>query len=142
MLENSSLSSKFPINEDDPDIKTLRALIEEGGASTVGDYLATSGRDLAKQMKDSLKLSTEAWNLVSAWNNSFELVSSLSIFKALTSAGVNNKTAAATTLNLMNFGKQGTMIGPLKALYTFVKDRKSTRLNSSHIQKSRMPSSA
>ena len=120
MLENSSLSSKFPINENDQDIKALRALIEEGGASTVGDYLATSGKDLAKQMKDSLKLSTEAWNLVSAWNNSFELVSSLSIFKGLTNQGVNAKTAAAATLNLMNFGKQGTAIGPLKALYTFV----------------------
>ena len=29
-----------------------------------------------------------------------------------------------------------------QALYGFRKDRKSTRLNSSHIQKSRMPSSA
>ena len=31
---------------------------------------------------------------------------------------------------------------PTRELYSDIKDRKSTRLNSSHIQKSRMPSSA
>lgn len=94
-------------------------MIKEGGTSTVGDYLNATSATLAKQMKDSLKLSTEAMNVVSAWNNSFELVSSYSIYKALRNAGVDKKIAASGTLNLMNFGKHGTVIGPLKALYVF-----------------------
>ena len=36
----------------------------------------------------------------------------------------------------------GVMVGALAAVNAFGEDRKSTRLNSSHIQKSRMPSSA
>jgi hypothetical protein len=119
MFEGTRLESKFSVDESDPDIQMIREMIKEGGTSTVGDYLNATSATLAKQMKDSLKLSTEAMNVVSAWNNSFELVSSYSIYKALRNAGVDQKIAASGTLNLMNFGKQGTVIGPLKALYVF-----------------------
>ena len=50
---------------------------------------------------------------------------------AASAAGVKNKTI------LMPLGVLGIVFG-----LTTVTDRKSTRLNSSHIQKSRMPSSA
>jgi len=119
MFEGTKLANKFTVNENDPDIKTIREMISEGGTSTVGDYLSATSATLSKQMKDSLKLSTQAMDVVSAWNNSFELVSSYSIYKALRDAGVDKKTAASGTLNLMNFGKQGTVVGPLKALYVF-----------------------
>ena len=40
-------------------------------------------------------------------------------------------------------GEHGTWLGaPMRRAYLALQDRKSTRLNSSHIQKSRMPSSA
>jgi len=42
------------------------------------------------------------------------------VYKALRANGVDAKTAAAGAKNLMNFGKSGTITGPLKALYVFV----------------------
>ena len=48
-------------------------------------------------------------------------------------------TAAAPTLNGQILGQAETSV---RALLDRELDRKSTRLNSSHIQKSRMPSSA
>jgi hypothetical protein len=116
MLEGTKLAPRFPVNEQDPDIISIREMLNAGATSTFGDYLASTNKDLAKQMQD---LPSEAMTYISAWNNAFELVSSHSIYSALRSNGVDVGPAAATTLNMMNFGKSGTITGPLKALYVF-----------------------
>ena len=120
MLEGTNLEGKVSVNNADPDIKVLREMIAEGGTSTVGAYLSSTSGDLAKQMKDSLKWSTKTMDIVSAYNNSFELVSSFSVYKALRDSGVDKKTAASGVLNLMNFSKHGTIVGPMKALWVFL----------------------
>lgn len=120
MVEGTALEGKFKVDEKDPDTKIIREMIAEGGTSTVGNYLASTSGDLAKQMKDSLKLSTKAIDLISAWNNSFELISSYSVYKSLREAGVDKKTASAGVLNLMNFSKQGSVVRPMMALFPFI----------------------
>lgn len=120
MLEGTGLEGKIAIDAADPDIKVIHEMINAGATSTVGDYLGNSNKELAKQMRDTLKLTTKGWDYVSAWNSAFELVSSYSLYRSLREAGVDEKTAAAGTLNLMNFGKTGTIVGPLRALYVFV----------------------
>ena len=102
------------------DTSRIREMIAEGGTGTVGDYLSSTGKDLAKQMKAKAGLGDKAMEAILAYNNAFELVSSYAIYKALRTAGVDSKTAASGTLNLMNFGKRGTAVAPLTALYAFV----------------------
>jgi len=120
MLEGTGLEGKIAIDNSDPDIQSIRLMIESGATSTVGDYISSDSATLSEKLKSLSGWSDSAMSYVTAWNNAFELVASHSIFSSLMTHGVDAKTAAAATLNLMNFGKSGTITGPLRALYTFV----------------------
>jgi len=112
--------NKVKWDQADPDIALIKEMIAEGGASSIGYYLAGNNLDLAKQLEKSTKIPAKAAKLISTYNNSFELISSYSIYKSLKEHGVDKKTAASGTLNLMNFTKSGTAIGPMRALYAFI----------------------
>lgn len=120
MLENTGAGQLFKVDNTDPDVQMIREMLKEGGASTWGEYINHTSAGLSKQMQQSLHLTAKANDIVKGYNNGFELISSFSIYKALRQNGVDAKTAASTTLNMMNFGKSGTITGPLKALYAFV----------------------
>jgi hypothetical protein len=53
------------------------------------------------------------------WNDSFELKAPYSMYKALRENGVDKDAAASTVLSTMDFGKAGTAMAPIKALYMF-----------------------
>lgn len=101
----------------------LEEFIRLGGSSTIGAYLdRTSG---------NLEASLRGWNSktghardvilhrVEAYNDMFEVIPSLAIYRSLKAQGMSAKNAAAATLDLMNFRKRGTMMAPIKALYVF-----------------------
>lgn len=107
------------VNPDNQDSALLQEFMAAGGTSTTAGYLGRGSEALAKQFKTKDAIGTKAFKAIEAWNNAFELVSSFSAFKALRESGVDTNAASATTLNLMNFNKSGTIMGPIKAFYMF-----------------------
>jgi hypothetical protein len=108
-----------PVNSAESD---LRDLINAGGISTWGEFLAGQSVDLSKQLgRESgwRKLPVATQRAIEAYNNGFEMISSLSIYRGLLGQGVQKTLAARTTLELMNFRKGGTLMGPVRALYVF-----------------------
>jgi hypothetical protein len=101
----------------------LEEMLRLGGSSTWGDYLDRSSGGLEASIRTSgSKLGAATDKLMFAahgWNSAFELVPSLSIYRALKQQGVHPKDAAASVLDLMNFRKKGTMMPAVKALYIF-----------------------
>ncbi|POY42906.1 hypothetical protein [Avibacterium endocarditidis] len=57
--------------------------------------------------------------ILEGYNKTFDTVSSLAAFKSLIKNGIDEKQAAAITLELTNFRKQGSAMAPIKALYMF-----------------------
>ncbi|MDP9908235.1 hypothetical protein J2W27_000328 [Variovorax boronicumulans] len=110
-----------------PAAKALDELIALGGVSTWGNVLSRTRTDLASEIeragagaatpvRTALNAAKEA---VHGWNNSFELVSSLTAFMAMREAGVDARQAAEVTLNLMNFRKRGEIMAPVRVMYAF-----------------------
>lgn len=110
-----------------PAAKALDELIALGGVSTWGNVLSRTRTDLAAEIeragagaatpvRTALNAAKEA---VHGWNNSFELVSSLTAFMAMREAGVDARQAAEVTLNLMNFRKRGEIMAPVRVMYAF-----------------------
>jgi Large polyvalent protein associated domain 38/ADP-Ribosyltransferase in polyvalent proteins len=119
VAEGTPLEGTLKIDPANKDTEMLREFLEQGGASTWGDYLASDSKDLSQKLSDQLKLTTKAHQVLDVCNNSLELVSSFSAYKAMREQGVDAKTAAETSLELMNFRKGGTIMQPIKALYMF-----------------------
>lgn len=101
----------------------FKSLIQEGGVSTIGTYLASSEKDLIKQIEaenaplaKSLSLAGKA---IEGWNKIFDMISSISTAHVLRNHGLDAKMTAATTLNLSNFTHTGKIMRPFKALYAF-----------------------
>ena len=101
----------------------LEEMIRLGGSSTTGDYLARSSGDLEADIRgDSSKLghmNRKVMHGVEAYNNMFEMIPSLAVYRSLKAQNMSPVDAAAATLDLMNFRKKGTMMPAIKALYVF-----------------------
>lgn len=104
--------------------RNLKRLIELGGISNYSTYLAKTKESLRDEIKrihkPHLKSLEGALKTVAAYNATFDYVSSLATYTALTDAGVDEKQAATVTLNLMNFRKQGEFAKYLKPFYMFI----------------------
>ena len=99
--------------------KYLREMLGEGASSTTGAYLSRDSGDLAEKLAKINGWDTKAKNMVVIWNDSFELKAPLAMYTALRENGVDKEAAAATVLGAMDFGKAGTAMAPIKALYMF-----------------------
>lgn len=106
-----------------PAERLLKQLLQEGGLSTYGTYLAKTETDLVNKLKKAnsplgAKLE-KAGQLVEGYNHMFDTVSALAAYKALVDHGIDSKQAAAATLELTNFRKTGSKMRGIKALYMF-----------------------
>lgn len=99
--------------------KALHELQINGGISTWGDHFAKKRGDLVGEVKDSTSKLAKVRGAVEAYNGVFEMVSSLASYMAMKEAGAATKEAAYQSLDLMNFRKQGALMGPLRPLYAF-----------------------
>lgn len=120
----TALESRFPIDYNDPETASIMEFLNEGGASTWGDYLGNNGKALSSKLAHLSAKGVEggyrtAMEMLSVWNNSLDLVSGYAAYKALREQGVDPKTAATTSLNLFNFSKRGKIMSPIRALYMF-----------------------
>lgn len=103
--------------------KLLKQLLKEGAISTYGTYLERTEADLLKRIKrENSVLGSKidkAMGVIESYNQTFDMVSALSAYKALVDNGVDSKQAATTTLELTNFRKTGSKMRGIKALYMF-----------------------
>ena len=101
----------------------LDDMIELGGASTWGDHFQRQFDEQVADLKKDSRFDQKLWKkieyVVEGYNNGFEMISSLSHYRAMLDQGMTKKDAAAATLDLTNFRKQGEYMGPIKALYVF-----------------------
>ncbi|MFZ7164580.1 LPD38 domain-containing protein [Avibacterium avium] len=111
------------LREDVEDERLLKRLLELGGVSTYSTYLARTEKDLVKKVKAENsglgKRLEQVGTILEGYNKTFDTVSSLAAFKSLIKNGIDEKQAAAITLELTNFRKQGSAMAPIKALYMF-----------------------
>ncbi|MFZ7136613.1 LPD38 domain-containing protein [Avibacterium avium] len=111
------------LREDVEDERLLKRLLELGGVSTYSTYLARTEKDLVKKVKAENsglgKRLEQVGSILEGYNKTFDTVSSLAAFKSLIKNGIDEKQAAAITLELTNFRKQGSAMAPIKALYMF-----------------------
>ncbi|HEH9641027.1 TPA: hypothetical protein SIC21_002217 [Pasteurella multocida] len=103
--------------------RLLKELLKNGGISNYGTYLDRTETDLIKKLKRennpiANKLDKVA-GVLESYNKMFDTVSALAAYKSLIDNGVDNKQAAAITLNLTNFRKTGSKMKGIKALYLF-----------------------
>ncbi len=108
--------------------RDLEEMIELGGLSTWGGYLAKGRQQIADQLrKESMPIiggktgdqARALFQLVEGYNQSFDLLSSLAVYRALLAEGVAKEEAAAQTLDLMDFRKTGKAMFPIKAMFVF-----------------------
>jgi hypothetical protein len=119
LAENTHLAKFFPVDNNNPDVKQLKRFLELGGSSTYGDILSPDSKGLAEKLRKTGTVSDKAMASVELYNNAFETISGFSIYQSLVKNGVDEKQAATTSLNLMNFRKRGRVMSPLRALYMF-----------------------
>jgi hypothetical protein len=74
---------------------------------------------LAEKLGSINRWDKKTINTLMLWNDSLELKAPFAMYKALRQNGVDEKSAAATVLGTMNFGKTGRAMAPIKALYMF-----------------------
>lgn len=106
----------------------LEEFIELGGLSTWGDYLARSRDSLQDQIRKENrwfrqifpgKAAQSGMEFLMAYNQAFDMLSSLAMYQGLVAEGVPKKAAAHHALDLMNFRKTGSVMMPLKAMFVF-----------------------
>ena len=101
----------------------LEEMIRHGGSSTTGDYLDRSAGDLESSIRgDASKLghfNNSIMHKIEAYNDTFEMIPSLAIYRALKAQGMDARSASAAVLDLMNFRKKGSIMPNIKALYVF-----------------------
>lgn len=108
--------------------RRLNDLIRLGGLSTWGHHLDRSQKDIEKEVRKSIGMAgplnaagKKVMHAVEAYNNTFETISTLSVYQALLDAGVEPKKAAWEALDLANFGKSGIAIKPIAGLFMFAR---------------------
>lgn len=101
----------------------LNDLLELGGQSTWGSLFNRSFEDMVDKLKTQNRIDKKTLatllKVTETYNNTFDMVSALSSYRAMLDAGMTKQDAASATLDLTNFRKQGTYMGPIKALYVF-----------------------
>ena len=111
----------------------LQQMIDLGGSSTWGDYLAKAATALEADIRKNTGSITRGVNKtvekIGAWNNTFEMIAPLSIYRALLEQNMTEKDAAAATLDLMNFRKKGTVMPGIRALYVFAQPAATSGYN-------------
>jgi hypothetical protein len=111
----------------------LEEMIRLGGSSTTGDFLDRSAGDLEASIRgDASKVGHAANKLLGAvttWNDVFEVIPSLAIYRSLKAQGVTAKDAAAAVLDLMNFRKKGARMPAIRALYVFAQPAATSGYN-------------
>lgn len=105
----------------------LEELLAEGGSSLFGDSLraAQGARNaVAEQAKEGYtapgKLIEKISDYSHAWNAALENISALVAHMYFRDKNATPKAAAAGALELMNFGKRGTLVKPLSTFTPFV----------------------
>lgn len=101
----------------------LREFIERGGASLFSDRFAPTRVNLVEGILNERTGSRQlraAWQYTfGAWNKTFEMAPALAAHMALRDFNVPPDTAAAGSLDLMNFRKRGQSMALPNALYAF-----------------------
>ena len=119
LAEGTILEDKFKADNTNPDVQDFREYLKLGASSTYGDLLADDKQGLAKELKKVGSIPHKAMDVLLLWNNAFEMISGFSAYQSMVAHGIDKKSAAATSLNLMNFRKRGKVMSPLRALYMF-----------------------
>jgi len=119
LAEGTILEGKFKADNTNPDVQDFREYLKLGASSTYGDLLADDKQGLAKELKKVGSIPNKAMDVLLLWNNAFEMISGFSAYQSMVAHGIDKKSAAATSLNLMNFRKRGKIMSPLRALYMF-----------------------
>jgi hypothetical protein len=107
------------VDYSDPETLSILEFLNEGGASTWGDYLNTDSKGLSEKLEKIGTWTKGSMDVVHTWNQSFDLISGYAVYKALREQNVDVKTAATTSLNLFNFSKRGRIMSPIRALWMF-----------------------
>ncbi|MCM1516207.1 MAG: hypothetical protein NC080_07355 [Paraprevotella sp.] len=111
----------------------LDDLLRTGNISTRTDYFAGSkGKQIEAIAKAGSKLNTaqsKVRKVVEMYNRTFDLIAPLSSYLAMRNAGASKAVASATTLDLMNFRKTGTVMPAVKALYAFAQPAVTSGVN-------------
>jgi len=119
LAEGTILEDKFKADNTNPDVQDFREYLKLGASSTYGDLLADDKQGLAKELKKVGSIPDKAMDVLLLWNNAFEMISGFSAYQSMVAHGIDKKSAAATSLNLMNFRKRGKIMSPLRALFMF-----------------------
>jgi len=132
-LWKASFASNFNRAGQSPERADLEEMIRLGGSSVWGDYLARNSGDLEAELRQSFGKTAAVGRLtntaVESYNNTFEMIAPLSIYRALKAQGMEAKDAAAATLDLMNFKKRGSAMPAIRALYVFAQPAATSGYN-------------
>lgn len=101
----------------------LEEMLRLGGNSTWGEYLSRTSSDLEASIRRNTGMLAHAahgaMKVLEVYNNSFELIPSLAIYRALKAQGMDPIDAASATLDMMNFRKKGTAMPVMRGLFVF-----------------------
>lgn len=106
-------------DKNNPDYQLFQQMIADGGLSTVQGMYAGNAIDLRENLSRANSKIAKGLEIVNRYNEIFDSISSFSVYKGLVEQGVDSKTAATTTANLMNFKKRGSKMANVSALYAF-----------------------
>jgi hypothetical protein len=109
-------------NESTASGRLANELVANGGLSTWGQTLRRGRDEIAKEIKRKGGLGkriAQVDDFVQNYNTMFEVVSSLAAHAAMRELGVDPKTAAFQTLDLMNFQNQGAKTAWIRTMYSF-----------------------
>lgn len=132
-LWKASLGVNFATSGQSAVRNDLEEMISLGGSSTWGDYLAKNASDLEADIRKNVGavngITKKAMKVIEGYNNTFEMIAPLAIYRALKAQGVSPKDASAATLDLMNFKKRGTVMPAIKSLYVFAQPAATSGYN-------------
>ena len=105
-----------------PTYLAMKEAIDNGALSTWGDVLNKSKAgavDTLKQQYGLRKIPTTMLQTVEGYNTWFDMISSMSSYLAMRELGIDPKSAAFNTLDMMNFRNKGAKTGTIRAFYAF-----------------------
>lgn len=116
-----------------PERGELEQLIRLGGMSSHSTALARSASAIEAQARSAggtmKKVFDGFHHLVHSYNMAFEMVPSLTAFRALKAQGMTPEDAAAAVLDMMDFSKKGASMANARALYTFAQPAATSGYN-------------
>lgn len=116
-----------------PERGELEQLIRLGGMSSHSTALARSASAIEAQARSAGSSVKKVFNglhrIVEIYNMAFEMVPSLTAFRALKAQGMTAEDAAAAVLDMMDFSKKGASMANARALYTFAQPAATSGYN-------------